>query len=395
MEHGRNVLVLSAVRTAIGKYGGGLAAVPPCDLAATVVREAVSRAGVPAPEVGHAVFGNVIHTEARDMYLSRVAAVNGGLPVQTPALTVNRLCGSGLQAIVSAAQAIMLGDCDVAVAGGAESMSRAPYWLPSMRWGQRMGDGVAVDAMVGGLTDPFDACHMGVTAENVACDYGVTREEQDALAAESHRRAAAAAEAGYFAEQIVPVEVPGSRGPVTVEADEHIRAGVSEADMARLKPAFAKDGTVTAGNASGINDAAAAVILADEDYAERNGYHPIGRLIGYAHAGVEPRVMGMGPVPAVRRVLERTDLKLDDIDLFEVNEAFAAQALAVVKELGLPADRTNPNGSGISLGHPVGATGAILTVKALYELQRTGGQYAMVTMCIGGGQGIAAIFERL
>ena len=387
--------MLSAVRTAIGKYGGGLAAVPPCDLAATVVREAVTRAGVPSDEVGHAVFGNVIHTEVRDMYLSRVAAVNGGLPVQTPAFTVNRLCGSGLQAIVSAAQAIRLGDCDVAVAGGAESMSRGQYWLPAMRWGQRMGNGNVIDAMVGALTDPFDACHMGVTAENVAADYCVSRDEQDALAAESHRRAAAAVEAGYFAEQIIPIEIPGKKGPTTVAADEHVRPGVTEADLARLKPAFASDGTVTAGNASGVNDAAAAVILADEVYAERNACHPMGRLVAYAHAGVEPRVMGMGPVPAVRKVLERADLKLEDIDLFEVNEAFAAQALAVVKELGLPPDRTNPNGSGISLGHPVGATGAILTVKALYELRRTGGQYALVTMCIGGGQGIAAIFERI
>jgi acetyl-CoA C-acetyltransferase len=395
MEQGRNVLVLSAVRTAIGKYGGGLAAVPPCDLAATVVREAVTRAGVPSDEVGHAVFGNVIHTEVRDMYLSRVAAVNGGLPVQTPAFTVNRLCGSGLQAIVSAAQAIRLGDCDVAVAGGAESMSRGQYWLPAMRWGQRMGNGTVIDAMVGALTDPFDACHMGVTAENVAADYGVCRDEQDALAAESHRRAAAAVEAGYFAEQIIPIEIPGKKGPTTVAADEHVRPGVTEADLARLKPAFASDGTVTAGNASGVNDAAAAVILADEVYAERNACHPMGRLVAYAHAGVEPRVMGMGPVPAVRKVLKRADLKLEDIDLFEVNEAFAAQALAVVKELGLPPDRTNPNGSGISLGHPVGATGAILTVKALYELRRTGGQYALVTMCIGGGQGIAAVFERI
>jgi acetyl-CoA C-acetyltransferase len=395
MEQGRNVVVLSAVRTAIGKYGGGLAAVPPCDLAATVVREAVSRAGVPSAEVGHAVFGHVIHTEARDMYLSRVAAVNGGLPVQTPAFTVNRLCGSGLQAIVSAAQAIKLGDCDAAVAGGAESMSRGQYWLPAMRWGQRMGDGAVVDAMVGALTDPFDACHMGVTAENVAADYGVSRDEQDALAAESHRRAAAAVQASYFAEQIIPIQIPGKKGPTTVEADEQLRPGVTEADLARLKPAFAPAGTVTAGNASGVNDAAAAVILADEAYAERNACHPLGRLVAYAHAGVEPRVMGMGPVPAVRKVLERADLKVDDIDLFEVNEAFAAQALAVVKELGLPPDRTNPNGSGISLGHPIGATGAILTVKALYELRRTGGRYALVTMCIGGGQGIAAVFKRI
>jgi len=395
MSNHSDVLVLSGVRTPIGRYGGGLAAVPPCDLAATVVREAVSRAGVTPSDVGHAVFGNVIHTEVRDMYLSRVAAVNGGLPVETPAFTVNRLCGSGLQAIVSAAQAIRLGDCDVAVAGGAESMSRGQYWLPGMRWGQRMQDGAVVDAMVGALTDPFDACHMGVTAENVAADYDVSRDEQDALAAESHRRAAAAAAAGYFAEQIVPVQVPGRKGAVTVDADEHIRPGVTTDDLARLKPAFAKDGTVTAGNASGVNDAAAAVLLADADYAERHAASPLGRLVAYAHAGVEPRVMGMGPVPAVRKVLDRSDVKLDDIDVFEVNEAFAAQALAVVGELGLPPERVNPNGSGISLGHPIGATGAILTVKALYELRRTGGRYALVTMCIGGGQGIAAIFERV
>jgi acetyl-CoA C-acetyltransferase len=395
MEQHGNVLVLSGVRTAIGKYGGGLAAVPPCDLAATVVREAVARAGVAPADVGHAVLGNVIHTEARDMYLSRVAAVNGGLPVETPAFTVNRLCGSGLQAIVSAAQAIRLGDCDVAVAGGAESMSRGQYWLPSLRWGQRMQDTVAVDAMVGALTDPFDDCHMGVTAENVAADYGVSRADQDALAAESHRRAAVASDAGYFTEQITPVQAPGRKGAVTVDTDEHIRPGVTADDLARLKPAFAKDGTVTAGNASGVNDAAAAVILADEEFAERHGASPLGRLVAYAHAGVEPRVMGMGPVPAVRKVLDRAGLKLDEIDVFEVNEAFAAQALAVVRELGLPQDRTNPNGSGISLGHPIGATGAILAVKALYELRRVGGRYALVTMCIGGGQGIAAVFERM
>jgi acetyl-CoA C-acetyltransferase len=391
----RDVVVLSGTRTAIGKYGGGLAAVPPCDLAATVVREAVRRAGVEPTDVGHAVFGNVIHTEARDMYLSRVAAVNGGLPVETPAFTLNRLCGSGLQAIVSAAQAIRLGDCDVAVAGGAESMSRGQYWLPGMRWGQRMQDGVVVDAMVGALTDPFDDCHMGVTAENVASDYGVSRADQDALAAESHRRAAAATDAGYFTEQITPIEVKGRKGTVTVDTDEHIRAGMTTDDLARLRPSFAADGTVTPGNASGINDAAAAVVLADAEFAERNGHTPLGRLVAYSHAGVEPRIMGMGPVPAARKVLDRVGLKLDEIDLFEVNEAFAAQALAVVRELGLPPERTNPNGSGVSLGHPVGATGAILAVKALYELRRTGGRYALTTMCIGGGQGIAAIFERV
>jgi acetyl-CoA C-acetyltransferase len=394
MNDRKDVLVLSATRTAIGKYGGGLAAVPPCDLAATVVREAVARAGVDPADVGHVVFGNVIHTEVRDMYLGRVAAINGGLPVETPAFTLNRLCGSGLQAVVSAAQAIRLGDCDVAVAGGAESMSRGQYWVPGMRWGQRMQDGAVVDAMVGALTDPFDACHMGVTAENVAADYGVSRADQDELASESHRRAAAAAAAGYFAEQITPVEVPGRKGTLTIAADEHIRPGVTADDLARLRPAFAADGTVTAGNASGINDAAAAVVLAGREFAEGHGHSPLGRLVAYAHAGVEPRIMGMGPVPAVRKALDRAGMKLDDIDLFEVNEAFAAQALAVVRELGLPQDRTNPNGSGVSLGHPIGATGAILAVKALYELRRTGGRHALVTMCIGGGQGIAAIFER-
>ena len=390
-----DVFVLSAVRTPIGKYGGGLASVPPCDLAAKMVREAVSRAGVEPAQVGQAVFGNVIHTEVRDMYLSRVAAINGGLEIGTPALTVNRLCGSGMQAIVSASQSIMLGDCDVAVAGGAESMSRAPYWLPSMRWGQRMNDGVALDPMVGALSDPFDHCHMGVTAENVATDFHVSREDQDALAAESHRRAAAASAAGYFKEQILPVEIPGKKGTTVVDTDEHIRAEVSQDDMAKLKPAFAKDGTVTAGNASGINDAAAAVVLASESFVSSHGLSPLGRLVGYGLAGVEPRIMGMGPVPATHKVLHRTGLKVDEIDVFEVNEAFAAQALAVVRELDLPSDRTNPNGSGISLGHPVGASGAILVVKSLYELKRTGGRYALNTMCIGGGQGIATIFERI
>jgi acetyl-CoA C-acetyltransferase len=394
MDNGRDVLVLSGTRTAIGKYGGGLAAVPPCDLGATVVREAVSRAGVDPGQVGHTVFGNVIHTEVRDMYLGRVVSVNGGLPVETPAFTLNRLCGTGLQAIVSAAQAIKLGDCDVAVAGGAESMSRGQYWVPGLRWGQRMQDGVVIDAMVGALTDPFDDCHMGVTAENVAQDFGVSREDQDALAAESHRRAAAASEAGYFKEQITPVEVKGKKGTQTVDTDEHIRPNVTVDDLAKLKPQFTKDGTVTAGNSSGINDAAAAVVLANSEFAERHGHTPLGRLVAYSHAGVEPRIMGMGPAPAVRKVLERAGMKLDQIDVIELNEAFAAQALAVARELGLPPEKTNPNGSGVSLGHPIGATGTILAIKALYELRRTGGRYALVTMCIGGGQGIAAIFER-
>ena len=390
-----DVVVLSGTRTAIGRYGGGLKDIPPCDLAATVVREAVRRSGVDPEDFGHAVFGNVIHTEVRDMYLSRVAAVNGGLPVETPAMTVNRLCGSGLQAIVSAAQLLTLGDAAVAVAGGAESMSRGQYWLPGMRWGQRMGDGKVIDAVVGGLSDPFAACHMGVTAENVAEDFGISREDQDALAVESHRRAAAATAAHYFDEQITPIPVTVKKKTIEITTDEHFREDVSLESMARLRPAFAKDGTVTAGNASGMNDAASAVVLASSAYANSHGLQPLGRLVAYSHAGVEPRIMGIGPVPAVRKVLEKSGLKLDEIDVFEVNEAFAAQAIAVIRELGLPEDRTNPNGSGISLGHPVAATGSILTVMALYELTRTGGRYGLVTMCIGGGQGIAAIFERL
>ena len=390
-----DVFVLSAVRTPIGKYGGGLASVPPSDLAAKMVREAVSRSGVESAQVGHAVFGNCIHTEKRDMYLSRVAAINGGLDIGTPALTLNRLCGSAMQAIVSASQMIMLGDCDVAVAGGAESMSRAPYWLPAMRWGARMNDTEAIDSMTGALSDPFDGCHMGVTAENVATDFRVSRADQDELAAESHRRASAAIAEGRFKEQILPIEIPGRKGVTVVDTDEHVRPGVSLEDMAKLKPAFAKDGTVTAGNASGINDAAAAVILASESFVKSSGLTPMARLVGYGHAGVEPRIMGMGPVPATQKVLARTGLKVDEIDVFEVNEAFAAQALACVRELDLPAERVNPNGSGISLGHPVGASGAILVVKSLYELKRTGGRYALNTMCIGGGQGIATIFERV
>ena len=390
----REVVVLSGVRTAVGKYGGSLKDMPPADLGAAVVREAVSRSGAEPADVGHVVFGNVIHTETRDMYLSRVAAVNGGLPVETPAFTLNRLCGSGLQAIVSAAQLVLLGDTDVALAGGTESMSRGLYWMPAMRWGARMGETKASDMMVGALTDPFDDCHMGVTAENVAGKWGISREDQDALAVQSHQRAAKATAEGYFKEQILPIEFKSRKGTTTFDTDEHIRADATMEGMAKLRPVFDKSGSVTAGNAAGINDAAAAVVLADAGWAERKGLRSMGRLVAYAHAGVEPKYMGIGPVPAVRMVLEKANLKVDDIDLFEVNEAFAAQALAVVRDLSLPEDRTNPNGSGVSLGHPIGATGCILTVKALYELKRTGGRRALVTMCIGGGQGIAAIFER-
>ncbi len=395
MSKQRDVVVLSGVRTAIGKYGGSLKDIPPTTLAAAVTRESVRRARVEPGEVGHAVFGNVIHTDAHDMYLARVAAVQGGLPVETPALTLNRLCGSGLQAIVSAAQLIKLGDADVAVAGGAESMSRGQYWVPGLRWGQRMGDGTYVDATVGALTDPFDDCHMGVTAENVAAKWGVTREDQDALAVESHRRAAHAIAEGHFKEQILPIEVKAKKATVAFDTDEHVRPDTSIEQLAKLKPVFAKDGSVTAGTAAGINDAAAAVVLADASVAEARGLRPLGRLVAYGLAGVDPKYMGVGPVPAVRTALERAGLKVDDLDVIELNEAFAAQALAVARDLGLPPEKTNPNGSGISLGHPIGATGAVLTVKALYELERTGGRYALVSMCIGGGQGIAAIFERL
>jgi len=391
----RDVVVLSAVRTPVGTYGGTLKDQPTVDLAALVVREAVSRAGVEAEDIGHCVFGNVVHTETRDMYLSRVAAVQGGLPVETPAFTLNRLCGSGLQAIVSGAQVIRMGDADAVVAGGAENMSRAQYWLPGMRWGQRMNAGQVVDAMVGALTDPFDDCHMGVTAENIAEKWQITREDQDALAVESHRRAANATDNGYFKEQIVPVEIKTRKGTQVFEADEHIRRDASLEGMAKLRPVFNKEGSVTAGNASGINDAASAIVMMDAETADKKGLKPMARLVGYAHAGVEPKYMGIGPVPAVRKLLEKTGVKLEDIGVFEVNEAFAAQALAVCRDLGLPADKTNPNGSGISLGHPIGATGSIVTTKALFEMQRTSSQYGLVTMCIGGGQGIAALFERI
>ena len=392
----REVVVVSGARTAIGSFGGSLKDVPPTQLGAIVVAEALKRAGVDGGEVGHVVFGHVINTEPKDMYLSRVAALNGGVSKETPCLTVNRLCGSGLQAIVSAAQSIMLGDCDIAIGGGAESMSRGPYTLPAARFGQRMGDMKGVDMMVGALHDPFDVIHMGVTAENVAGKWGITRQEQDALAVESHRRAAAATKAGYFKSQIVPVEVKGKKGPVQFDTDEHFREGTSMEDMAKLKPVFAKEnGTVTAGNASGINDGAGAVVLMERGVAEKRGLKPMARLVAYGHAGVDPKFMGIGPVPATRKALERAGLKVADLDVIEANEAFAAQACAVAKDLGFPPEKVNPNGSGISLGHPIAATGAIITIKALYELQRIGGRYALVTMCIGGGQGIAAIFERI
>jgi acetyl-CoA C-acetyltransferase len=391
----REVVVVSAVRTAIGTYGGALAGSPPGDLAALCVREAVSRAGIEPGDVGHCVIGNVIHTEVRDMYIARVAAVNGGLPVETPSLTVNRLCGSGLQAIVSAAQLIQQGDAEVTVAGGAECMSRAQYWLPGLRFGQRLGDAQVIDAMVGALTDPFDTCHMGITAENVAAKWGVSREDQDKLALESQQRAARAIDEGRFKDQIVPVEVKVKRETKAFDTDEHVRRDASLESLAKLRPAFKGDGSVTAGNASGLNDGAGAVVLMERSAAEARGLKPMARLVGYGFAGVEPKYMGIGPVPATRALLERVGLRVADIDVFEVNEAFAAQALAVARDLELPADRVNPNGSGISLGHPIGATGCIITVKALHELARSGGKYALVTMCIGGGQGIAAIFERL
>ena len=389
------VVVLSGVRTAIGDFGGGLKDKPPTELGAAVVREAVKRAGIEPAAVGHVVFGNVIHTDVHDMYLARVAAVNGGIPVETPALTVNRLCGSGLQAIVSAAQTIYLGDTTVAIGGGAEVMSRSQYWLPTARWGQRMGEGKMIDAMIGALSDPFDDCHMGITAENVAEKWGITRQAQDELALQSHQRASAAIAAGYFKEQILPIESKVKGQTVVFDTDEHVKADTSLEKLAKLRPAFKGEGSVTAGNASGINDAAAAVVLMEGSLAQRRGLQPLGRLVAYAHAGVDPKYMGIGPVPAVRKVLARSGLGIKDLDVIELNEAFAAQALAVMRELDLPAERTNPNGSGVSLGHPIGATGCILTVKALYELRRIGGKYALVTMCIGGGQGIAAIFAAM
>jgi acetyl-CoA C-acetyltransferase len=395
MSNQREVVILSGVRTAIGDYGGSLKDSPPADLAALVVRESVSRAKADPADVGHVVFGNVIHGETRDMYISRVACINGGLPHGTPALTLNRLCGSGFQAIVSAAQSILLGDADLAVAGGAESMSRGGYLLPGLRWGQRMSNGNTVDMMVGALTDPFDTVHMGVTAENVAAQEGITRQMQDELSVESHKRAVNAIQKGHFKDQIVPVEIKTRKGPVMFDTDEHPRAETSMETLAKMKTVFKKDGSVTAGNASGINDGAAAVVLASREYAEKKGLKPLARLVSYAHSGVDPKIMGMGPVPAVRKALTKASLKVSDMDVIESNEAFAAQACAVSKNLDLDPAKTNPNGGAVALGHPIGATGAILTVKAIYELHRTGKRYGLITMCIGGGQGIAGVIERL
>ena len=391
-----DIVILSGARTAIGTFGGSLSSLPPTETATIVSKAAMERAGIDPAQIGHVVFGHVINTEPRDMYLSRVAAIQAGIPEATPAMNVNRLCGSGAQAIVSAAQALMLGDADFALAGGAEAMSRAPYSLPTARFGQKMGDTKAVDMLTATLSCPFGTGHMGVTAENVAERYHISREMQDELAAESHRRAVAAIAAGRFKEQIVPIEIKTRKGLVIFDTDEHPRADTTVQALSAMKPVFKKeDGTVTAGNASGINDGAGAVVLVGGDRVQALGVKPLARLVGYAHAGVDPNYMGIGPVPATQMVLKRTGIRLADIDVIEANEAFAAQACAVTQELGMDPAKVNPNGSGISLGHPVGATGAIITTKAIAELHRAKGRYALVTMCIGGGQGIAAIFERV
>ena len=394
MSSPQDVYVISAARTAIGTFGGTLKDTPPIDLATTTIKAAIARSGVDAARIGHVAMGTVIPTEARDAYLGRVAAVAAGVPKETPAFNVNRLCGSGLQAIISAAQAIMLGDCEVAIGAGVESMSRGVYISQAARFGARMGDTALVDYMVGILHDPFHKIHMGITAENVAEQFGITRQMMDELALQSHQRAAAAMATGRFAEQIVPVLITSRKGTLSFVTDEHVKADTTLETLGKMRAAFKKDGLVTAGNASGVNDGSAAVLLASGDAVKSGNLKPLARLVGYAHTGVEPTIMGIGPVSATRAVLKRVGLKVSDLDVIEANEAFAAQACAVSKELDLDPAKVNVNGSGISLGHPVGATGAIITTKALYELQRSGGRYALVTMCIGGGQGIAAVFER-
>lgn len=389
-----DIVILDGARTAIGTFGGRLAGTPPSQLGAHVTKAAMERSGIEPGQIGHVVFGHVINTEPRDMYLSRVAAIDAGIPDETPAMNVNRLCGSGAQAIVSATQSLMLGDADFAVAGGAESMSRSPFIIPDQRWGAKMGDVKTLDMMLGALNCPFGTGHMGVTAENVASEHEITREQQDAFAAQSQARAAKAIETGCFKDQIAPIEVRVKRDMVPFDTDEHPKPTTVET-LAGLRPAFQKDGSVTPGNASGINDGAAAMVLARAEAAEAAGLKPKARILGYAHAGVRPEVMGIGPIPAVQNLLAKTGLSVSDFDVIESNEAFAAQALAVNKELGLDPARVNPNGGAIALGHPVGATGAIITLKALYELERTGGKRALVTMCIGGGQGIALAIERM
>ncbi|MGQ7844688.1 acetyl-CoA C-acyltransferase family protein [Granulosicoccus sp. 3-233] len=389
------VFIIDGARTAIGTFGGSLAGQAPTALASLVTREAMSRSKVDPGHIGHVVFGHVINTEPRDMYLSRVAAIDAGIHQEAPALTVNRLCGSGAQAVVSAAQHLMLGDAELAIAGGSEVMSRSPYMLQAARFGQKMGNAAMIDMMLGALSDPFGAGHMGVTAENVAAENDISREAQDSFAAESQRRALAAIEAGVFKEQIVPVEIKSRRETVSFETDEHPKPGTTAESLAGLRAAFQKEGTVTAGNASGINDGAAAMVLATGSAVEKHGLKPRARLLGYAHAGVRPDIMGIGPVPAVQNLLDKLGMTHDQFDLIESNEAFAAQACAVNKVLGLDTAKVNPNGGAIALGHPVGATGAIITIKAMYELERSGGRYALITMCIGGGQGIALAIERV
>ncbi len=389
-----DIVILGAARSAIGAFGGALAGTPPGKLATIVAVAAMERSGIEPDQIDHVTYGHVINTEPKDMYISRIAAIDAGIPVAVPAMNVNRLCGSGVQAIVSAAQSLMLGDGDFAIAGGAENMSRSPYIVPAARWGQKMGDVAAMDMMLGALNCPFGTGHMGVTAENVAAEHEITRADQDAFALESQVRAARAIAAGYFEDQIVPVPVRVRRDMVDFAVDEHPKASTADA-LAGLRTVFQKDGTVTAGNASGINDGAAAMVLARAGAAKTAGLEPRARIIGYAHAGVRPEVMGIGPVPAVEALLAKTGLKAGDFDVIESNEAFAAQALAVNKCLGLDPAKVNPNGGAIALGHPVGATGAIITIKALAELERTGGRRALITMCIGGGQGIALAIERL
>ncbi len=391
----RDVVFVSGVRTAIGTFGGTLKDIPPTKLGAAVVREAVRRAGIEAGEVGSIVFGHIINTEPRDMYMARVAGIDGGLAIETPALTVNRLCGSGLQAVISAAQQILLGDVGIAIAGGAETMSRAPYTIPSERWGQKMGDAKVIDMLLGTLSDPFGHGHMGITAENLSAKWNISRDDQDAFALASHQRAAKAREAGYFKDQILPFEIDGKKGKTLFDHDEHIRTDVTAENLRSLKPVFKKDGTVTAGNASGINDGAAALVMMEANLAAMKGLKPLARPVAYGVAAVEPSEMGIGPVPAVHNAMKKAGLSISDMDVIESNEAFAAQALAVARNLGFDPAKTNPNGGAVALGHPVDASGAILTIKAIYELKRTAKRYALITLCIGGGQGIAAVIENL